>query len=448
MELGVRPGVPGEGLAQRLAWITGLRLAFLTVLLVATAFLYLRGELSEYPVSLRVVFATIASGYALAALYGVVLRSGKQLHTLAYTQIVLDQITWTAIVYVTGGATSGATSFYALTCLVGAILVGVRGAVFAAVIGIAIYASLCGAFRYAWVLPPHDQIAVGYIVNVKELIYPLLVNALGIAVVSMLAGYLAERLRITGGALEIAQQRAEQAERLAVLGRVAAGLAHEIRNPLGSIRGSIELLRESPGLSDEDKQLCDIVHRESARLANLVDDMMNLSKPRPPEAQSVDVAALAREVVALAARSERSGDVSVEYVGPVGAARARCDGEQMRQVLWNLVRNAVQASAAGTAVTVRVEPEPASIALSVEDRGSGISSEDLGRIFDAFYTTRSHGVGIGLAVVKRIIDDHARMGARIMVDSPPGGGARFRVLLSTDLSGLRTSMRPPGAIPR
>ena len=120
----------------------------------------------------------------------------------------------------------------------------------------------------------------------------------------------------------------------------------------------------------------------------------------------------------------------------------------MRQVLWNLVRNAVQASAAGTAVTVRVEPEPASIALSVEDRGSGIAPEELGRIFDAFYTTRSHGVGIGLAVVKRIIDDHARMGARIMVDSPPGGGARFRVLLSTDLSGLRTSMRPPGAIPR
>ena len=89
-------------------------------------------------------------------------------------------------------------------------------------------------------------------------------------------GYLAERLRLTGGALQAATARAHEAERLAVLGRIAAGLAHEIRNPLGSITGSIEMLRESPALSDEDRRLCDIVHREARRLNNLVGDMVDL----------------------------------------------------------------------------------------------------------------------------------------------------------------------------
>jgi signal transduction histidine kinase len=435
-------------LASRLAWITGTRLAFLTLLLGATAFLYLGGELSRYPQSLRVVFVTIASGYALAAAYGAILRAGKRLGDLAYAQLVLDQLTWTAIVYVTGGATSGATSFYALTCLVGAILVGLRGAAVAAAAALVVYAGLCAAFRFEWILPPQDQIASVYATRTVELVYPLIVNSLGIVVVAILAGYLAERLRVTGGELAAATTRAAEAERLAMLGRIAAGLAHEIGNPLGSIRGSIELLRESAGLTEEDRHLCDIIQRETSRLANLVSDMMDLSKPRAPRAEAVDVAALAREVVALAAHAERSSDVAVEYEGPEMPTMARCDGAQMRQVLWNLVRNAIQASPAHSAVTVKVERSDGQIVLTVRDRGPGIDTKNAARIFDAFYTTRSQGVGIGLAVVKRILEDHAPMGARIDVLPADGGGARFRIALSSNVLGLRTSMRPSQRPPR
>ena len=431
-----------DGLAGRLAWITGLRLAFLILLLGATAFLYLRGDLSRFPYSQRIIFLTIGSGFALAAVYAAVLRQGQRLVELSYAQLVLDQLTWTSIVYVTGGATSGATTFYALSCLVGAILIGLRGAATAAASGVVVYGALCAGFRYEWILPPHDQLDAGYATKTAELIYPLLMNSVGIVIVALLGGYLAERLRVTGGALEAANVRVAEAERLAVLGRIAAGLAHEIGNPLGSIRGSIELLRESPALSDEDKHLCDIIQREASRLSNLVGDMMDLSKPRKPRAESVDVAALAREVVELAAHAERSSDVSVEYEGPSAAAMARCDGAQMRQVLWNLVRNAVQASPAGSAVTVRVEPGESEIVLSVRDRGPGIPGGDATKIFEAFYTTRSHGVGIGLAVVKRILDDHAPMGARIDVLAAEGGGARFRIALSANVAGLRPSMRP------
>jgi two-component system sensor histidine kinase HydH len=443
MELGEGGSPPDHSLATRLAWITGLRVAFLALLLGATSTLYLRGELTRYPSSLRIVFVTIAAGFALAAIYGVVLRAGRRLQALAWAQIALDQITWTAIVYVTGGATSGATSFYALTCLLAAILVGLRGAAVAALLGTAIYASLCVGLHMGWVPPPPDQAAGAYALEPTQIIYPLMINALGMTVVALLGGYLAERLRLTGGALQVATQRANEAERLAVLGRIAAGLAHEIRNPLGSITGSIEMLRESTALSDEDRRLCDIVQREARRLNDLVGDMVDLSRPRRPRAEATDVAGLAREVVALAANAARGGDVRVTYEGPEREALGRCDGPQMRQVLWNLVRNAIQASSAGSTVTVRVEQRERDVTLTVDDQGQGIPETVALRIFDEFFTTRTHGAGIGLAVVRRILQDHASMGARLDVQRAQGGGASFQVTLNRDVAGLRKSSPPP-----
>jgi signal transduction histidine kinase len=438
-----RPKAADHSLAKRLAWITGLRLGFLLLLLGATARLYLGGELERYPFSLRVTFVTIAAGFALAAAYGVVLRTGRHLHALAWAELTLDQVTWTAIVYVSGGASSGATSFYALTCLLGAILVGQRGAAYSAALGIGIYTLLCAGFAFGWVHPPPDQADAGYVVEPAQLVYPLLLNALGVSVVALLAGYLAERLRLTGGALQAATRRALDAERLAVLGRIAAGLAHEIRNPLGSITGSIEMLREAPGLTDDDRRLCDIIRREAKRLNDLVGDMVDLSKPRPPRAQATDVAGLAREVVKLAANAARGSDVGVRYEGPAGDAYARCDSAQMRQVLWNLVRNAIQATPAGSTVTISVERSERQVSLSVDDQGPGVPEDAEDRIFDESFTTRAHGAGIGLAVVRRIIEDHAAMGARLALHRAPGGGASFRVTLDTDVTGLPRSVPPP-----
>ncbi|MGH7271036.1 MAG: sensor histidine kinase [Polyangiaceae bacterium] len=438
--------LPEVSLRTRLAWITALRLAFLALLLSATATFYLRGQLTQYPFSLHVVFMTIATGFGLAALYAAVLRSGKRLQALAWTQIALDQVTWTAIVYVSGGATSGATSFYALTCLVGAILVGLRGAVFSAGLGMAAYGLLCAGLCLGWVHVPPDQASAGYVTDSASMVYPLLLNALGMFVVALLSGYLAERLRMTWGMLAVETRRADQAERLAVLGRIAAGLAHEIRNPLGSITGSIEMLRESTALSDEDRRLCGIVEREARRLNDLVGDMVDLSRPRPPHAEATYVAGIARDVAALASNATRGSDVRVAYDGPDGEVIARCDGPQIRQVLWNLVRNAMQASSAGSKTTLRLTSDARHVVLAVDDEGPGIPADTALRIFDDFFTTRTHGAGIGLAVVKRIMDDHAAMGGSLEVSRASGGGASFRVTLRRDVRGLppsRRSDRPP-----
>ena len=229
----------------------------------------------------------------------------------------------------------------------------------------------------------------------------------------------------------------------------------EIRS--GRSSGSIELLGEAPGLSEEDRQLCGIVQREAGRLNQLVEDMLDLARPRKPQPASVDVAALARDVVALAAASERSGagDVEVRYRGPSTPVWATCDAAQMRQVLWNLVRNGVQASGAGSSVIVSIEDLHGRIAMTVSDSGPGIAPASRAKLFDAFFTTRSQGAGIGLAVVRRIIDDHAHLGVTIDVrsgsddDAGQAGedrspGAIFEVgLASAALPGTRTPTSEP-----
>jgi signal transduction histidine kinase len=443
--------------------VMGLRLLVLSIFLVVTAFFY-SGGLVVGGFSSRVALFALVTAFAAALFFAVLLRRGRTLERVALTQLVTDQITWTAFVYITGGVASGGTSLYGLTCLFGAVLLGLRGAIVAAISGVSAYTLLCVAFVTGILPRPLDQPVEAYAVHWADVRYPFMVNVLGLAFVTLLASYLAERLRTTGGRLAQATARAEEAERLAALGRIAAALAHEIRNPLGSISGSIEMLREAPGLSDEDKKLCDIVHREAGRLNQLVSDMLDLSGPRRPEPENVDVAALAREVVQLASRSERSGsgDVTVIYDGPDGPLFARCDPGQMRQVLWNLVRNGVQATAAGTSVVVAVGAADDRVEMVVRDEGPGISPEASRKIFDAFYTTRSHGAGIGLAVVRRIIDDHAPFGARIEDRSggdnastslgPPasrGRGAEFMVALARTPGPARTGKNhdAPVAVP-
>ena len=426
MRLGV--GASAESsLAVRLAWLLALRLLVVTAFFGILTTFYL-GGFSLNAFSGKVALITIAGAYTASAVYAAALRRGRHIPLIAFAQLVTDQLTWTSIVYISGGPSSGAVSLYGLTCLSGAILLGLRGAMVAALAGASSYALLCAGFVLRALGPPPDQPAEAYVTSWSDLRYPFLVNLLAIVVVTLLASYLAERLRLTGGRLVVATERAEQAERLAAMGRLAAGLAHEIRNPLGSIAASIELLRTGGTLSVEDRELCSIVERETARLNDLVGDMLDLSRPRAPSKGLVDVAVTAADVVVLASRSGRGADVRVRYEGPESAL-IFADAAQIRQVVWNLVRNAIQASTAGDEVLVRVSSGEGERVLEVRDRGQGISPEARERLFDAFFTTRSQGMGIGLAVVKRILDDH---GFGIEVESVAEQGTVFRVRMPVD----------------
>ncbi len=235
--------------------------------------------------------------------------------------------------------------------------------------------------------------------------------------------------------LVMLREKAEHAERLAALGRLAAGLAHEIRNPLGSISGSVELVRDSGSLDGEDRRLLDLVLEEAARLDDLVGTMLSLGRPSAPERAELDVAGLAQQVVEVA-RSK--AHVGIELTADP-EARAYADGSQLRQVLWNLIKNAAQFSPRGSTVEVRVQRRDGGVRIEVEDHGEGIAPDDRAQIFDMFFSKRTNGVGVGLALVKQILDAH---GARIDVQSEVGAGTTFRIDLDARPTPLPAAPSP------
>lgn len=228
------------------------------------------------------------------------------------------------------------------------------------------------------------------------------------------------------------EAQVRHADRLAAIGRLAAGLAHEIRNPIASIRGSIEVLRQNLKPEGADRRLMDIVLRESDRLDGTITQFLEFSRPRQLSRALTDVTAVIDEVLLLLGHqaSERL-EIVKEY--PDGNVKAYVDPAQIRQALWNLCRNAVDAMPHGGRLRVFAraaragDPErrPA-VEIAVEDTGRGVAPEDLSHIFEPFYTTKPDGTGLGLAIVHRIIQEHE---GEIRVEHPERGGARFVVVL-------------------
>ena len=235
------------------------------------------------------------------------------------------------------------------------------------------------------------------------------------------------------------RDRAEQAQRLAVLGRLATGLAHEIRNPLSSISGSVEMVREGDALSPEDRRLLGIVISEVERLNALVTTMLQVGRPSQIHTEVVDLRTIAVEVAAVA-RGEAtvSNGLQIEETSPDRPILVRADPDRMRQVIWNLVKNAVQASPRRGKVEIRTGIGDGGAYLEIADEGPGIGDAQRERLFDMFYSGRSHGVGLGLALVKQIVDQHH---GRIEILDRDGPGTCFRITLPEE----RDSVRPSSA---
>lgn len=241
-------------------------------------------------------------------------------------------------------------------------------------------------------------------------------------------------------ALRRMEQHVQRAERLATVGQLAAGVAHEIRNPLAAISGSIELLREAPQVSDDDRALMAIVTREIDRLNGLITDLLDYANPRPRQVVDFDLAALVAETMQVAQqdRSLQALQVTADVDGPLPT---KGDPAKLRQVVWNLVRNAADAAAlGGKTVHVAVERTDEALQIAVSDTGPGIAVEQQGRIFDPFFTTKVRGTGLGLATCHSIIVEH---GGRIDVDSVVGKGTTMTVRLPiTPVPALLDDVRP------
>jgi len=223
------------------------------------------------------------------------------------------------------------------------------------------------------------------------------------------------------------QQSVERTERLAAIGRLAAGIAHEIRNPLAAISGSIELLRSSISLDSEGNELMDIVTREADRLNRLITDLLDFARPRAPEKSALDVGATLGEILRVVENDRRLNPFSNRFqLDLPEALHVEADPGQLRQVVLNLLLNAADATPGGEPITLKAVADGDHVTIEVQDRGPGIPLEVRTRLFEPFFTTKKGGTGLGLATVHRIIEEHR---GSIEIADASGGGTVFRVRL-------------------
>lgn len=239
-----------------------------------------------------------------------------------------------------------------------------------------------------------------------------------------IVGYISNAMEV--GELRALRERVAQSEALAQLGQMAAVVAHEIRNPLGSIVMAARQLAAG-GLGEEDRELVHkILRDESQRLNETLTNFLSYARPRPLKLERGDLNALAADIARIL-----TGDGAgsrVETVLDPGLAPFPFDADQVRQVVWNIALNAVQAMEGRGTVKLSTGRRDGRAFLRVADSGPGVSPQAREDLFLPFRTTKSHGTGLGLAIADRIVRAH---GGGIEVDSEPGRGAAFTVLLPT-----------------
>ncbi len=222
--------------------------------------------------------------------------------------------------------------------------------------------------------------------------------------------------------------RLEHSDQLASLGRLAAGLAHEIKNPLAGIQGALEILRED-SIEKANVQLYDDMLGELGRVNTTLRLLLESARPSEPRLVPTHPERLIKETIYLLRPGFAGRGVTLRYEIAPGTREAMMDGSKMRQVLINLIQNAAEAMVNGGKIVVRAGPFPESaqgLILAVEDDGPGISEDAQSKIFEPFFTTKFSGTGLGLAIAKRLVDQH---GGSLQVDSEPGRGTTFYILL-------------------
>ena len=235
-------------------------------------------------------------------------------------------------------------------------------------------------------------------------------------------------------------------QRLAAVGEMAAGIAHEIRNPLASMSGSIQVLRQELPLTDEQAQLMDIVLRESERLNETIRSFLAYARPQRLGVAQLDARRIVQDTALLL---RNSPDVREDHVLDVDVPEEpvwyEADENQLRQVVWNLATNGLRAMASGGRLLLAAHTErgdPSHVILTVEDEGCGIPADQLDAIFQPFRSSFDRGTGLGLAIVHRIVTDYR---GAVDISSTPGTGTTVRVRLPIDASARVDAERPPNA---
>jgi two-component system sensor histidine kinase HydH len=231
--------------------------------------------------------------------------------------------------------------------------------------------------------------------------------------------------------IEELKQAVERERHLASLGRLAAGVAHEVRNPLSSLKGFAQFFRTKFEPGSEEERYSDIMIEEVERLDRVVQELLDFARPVTPDRRPISPNTIIEEALALVSEDAQFKRVTIEKKLLEGLPDVLVDPMQMRQALLNVLLNAIEAMNDGGTLTIETAVTdsadgPPTVTLNVTDTGVGMSAEEVGKLFEPFYTTKPRGTGLGMTVVSRVVEQN---GGRVGVRSAPGKGTTFSLVL-------------------
>lgn len=348
----------------------------------------------------------ILAAYLLSAAYFLFYFWGRYLAVQAYVQIFADLILITALVYATGGIASSAYFLYVFPIMGASLVLSNRAAYLTASLAAILFGGLVDGI-YLGMIPqtganPASGMALG------SVLYLIFVPWSAFFLIALLTNSLAGRLRTARLALHEAERELLIRERLSEAGRISATLAHEIRNPLAAISGSVQVLKKELALSPEQRELMEIVLKESERVSHSLGQFLDFALPTKQIFSVISLPEILAETLKiLKGGGELNGRVEVRgnflssglhYYGSQG---------QFKQVFWNIIKNAIRAMPGGGVLSIDfLAPRSNEVELRFSDTGRGMSDEDKEHLFEPFYSGFEGGRGLGLAVVRRIVDDY------------------------------------------
>ena len=314
---------------------------------------------------------------------------------------------------------------YYIPIVLGSFAFGIRGALAASIIASLIYSP--HAFTHIF---EHDPAH-----TIEKLLEILLYN-----IVALITGVLADKQFRTSEKLkealedkEIMTQQLIRSGRLQALGELTAGLAHEIKNPLASLKGSAEIIADEIPDTSSRRKMVDIHAKELDRLNDLLERFLNFARPRSFEVTNLDLCDIVSKTITLTSSQAGRNHIQIKWSRPQEALSVHGDREKLSQVLLNLILNAIQASPDHGEIEVECGRETKGkhsfIFLEIKDNGPGIPDDLQEKIFNPFFTTKESGTGLGLSIASRIVDEHNGF---IRVENVADKGALFRMYLPTD----------------
>jgi two-component system sensor histidine kinase HydH len=411
---------------KQLKWIILYRICFAIILIVSCLIFSAQQQLSFFSEPFLSLYKTAGATLFLSLGYLYWLNRFTSYRVLAYVQMICDSALVTTIIFITGSFDSIFTFLYLVVIICAAMLLLQKGSLIISTISCLQYGVLLELEYYNVITPFYGHGYLPGAISEIDVIYRIIIMILACFAVAVLSGILSAQLKGARQDLKMVQEHLKRVEKMEAVDELIAGIAHEVKNPLASLSGSIQLLHEDtmPG-SYEDK-LMKIILRETERLKDIVNDIRLFSKPSIKNATQVEVSELVEDTIALFSNDPKWKDTIEFKLALDDKCTIWIDPAHLKQILWNLLKNAAESIEDKGKITIQLRSSINNrVYLTIKDTGKGITSKEKRHIFDPFYTTKPSGTGLGLAIIHRLIDTYNGI---IDFESTPEKGSEFTIL--------------------